>query len=343
MILTLLTHIAAVYPHLDNTDNSWITFNVQSFLQNFWPSTFDGLTYGAIYGLVALGYTLVYGVLNLINFAHSEVFIAGCYGVAFTLTALGFNASPPVISIWSVVGDILIALIVGMLASAATAFVLERVAYRPLRRRNAPRLAFLITAIGASFAIQYGIFLWRGANPEPAVTMFVPQPVFQVFGSIIDSQQITIVAAALILMIAVDTFIRKSRTGRGIRAVAQDPDTATLMGVSRERIIVTTFIIGGLLAGAAALFYVMKIPSGVIYNGGFVLGIQAFAAAVLGGIGNVRGALLGGLVLGVIGNYGADLLGDSQWTQVVAFVVLVLVLIIRPSGILGSSLGRSRA
>jgi branched-chain amino acid transport system permease protein len=282
-------------------------------------------------------------VLNLINFAHSEVFIAGCYGVAFTLTALGFNASPPVISIWSVIGDILIALVVGMLASAATAFVLERVAYRPLRRRNAPRLAFLITAIGASFAIQYAIFLWRGANPEPAVTMFVPQPVFQVFGSIIDSQQITIVAAALILMVAVDFFIRKSRTGRGIRAVAQDPDTATLMGVSRERIIVTTFIIGGLLAGAAALFYVMKIPSGVIYNGGFVLGIQAFAAAVLGGIGNVRGALLGGLVLGVIGNYGADLLGDSQWTQVVAFVVLVLVLIIRPSGILGSSLGRSRA
>jgi branched-chain amino acid transport system permease protein len=347
LILTFLTHIAVVYPHLshhlDNTDNSWITFNVQSFLQNFWPSTFDGLTYGAIYGLVALGYTLVYGVLNLINFAHSEVFIAGCYGVAFTLTALGFNASPPVISIWSVIGDILIALIVGMLASAATAFVLERVAYRPLRRRNAPRLAFLITAIGASFAIQYAIFLWRGANPEPAVTMFVPQPVWQIFGTIIDSQQITIVVAALILMIAVDLFIRKSRTGRGIRAVAQDPDTATLMGVSRERIIVTTFIIGGLLAGAAALFYVMKIPSGVIYNGGFVLGIQAFAAAVLGGIGNVRGALLGGLVLGVIGNYGSDLLGNSQWTQVVAFVVLVLVLIIRPSGILGSSLGRSRA
>ncbi|HEU0206852.1 MAG TPA: branched-chain amino acid ABC transporter permease [Pseudolysinimonas sp.] len=327
-------------PHLDD---SWITFNVPAFLQNFWPSTFDGLTYGAIYGLVALGYTLVYGVLNLINFAHSEVFIMGCYGIVFVLTGLGFGPNAPEISLWAVIGDLLLAVIVAMLASAGTAFVLERVAYRPLRRRNAPRLAFLITAIGASFSIQYGLFLWRGAQPEPAVTMFIPQPVFNVFGTIIDSQQLTIVIAAVILMIITDQFIRRSRTGRGIRAVAQDPDTATLMGVSRERIIAVTFIIGGLLAGAAALFYVMKIPSGVQYNGGFVLGIKAFAAAVLGGIGNVRGALLGGLIIGIIGNYGADLLGSSQWIDVVAFVVLVLVLIVRPEGILGGSLGRSKA
>lgn len=336
----LIAHLAVVHPHLDD---SWITFNVPAFLQNFWPSTFDGLTYGAIYGLVALGYTLVYGVLNLINFAHSEVFIMGCYGIVFVLTGLGFGPNPPVISIWAVIGDLLLAVVVGMLASAGTAFVIERIAYRPLRRRNAPRLAFLITAIGASFAIQYGLFLWRGAQPEPAVTMFIPQPIFEVFGTIIDSQQLTIVIAAVILMIITDQFIRRSRTGRGIRAVAQDPDTATLMGVSRERIIVTTFIIGGLLAGAAALFYVMKIPSGVQYNGGFVLGIKAFAAAVLGGIGNIRGALLGGLIIGMIGNYGSDLLGSSQWIDVVAFVVLVLVLIVRPSGILGSSLGRSKA
>jgi branched-chain amino acid transport system permease protein len=340
LIPTLIGHLTVLPPHLDD---SWITFNIQVFLQNFWPSTFDGLTYGAIFGLVALGYTLVYGVLNLINFAHSEVFIMGCYGIVFVLTALGFGPDAPVISVWAVIGDLLLAVIVGMIASAATAVIIERVAYRPLRRRNAPRLAFLITAIGASFAIQYGLFLWRGAQPEPAVTMFVPQPVFIVFGTVIDSQQLTIVIAAIILMIVTDQYIRRSRTGRGIRAVAQDPDTATLMGVSRERIILITFLIGGLLAGAAALFYVMKIPSGVQYNGGFVLGIKAFAAAVLGGIGNVRGALLGGLVIGVIGNYGADLLGSSQWIDVVAFVVLVLVLIVRPSGILGQSLGRSKA
>jgi branched-chain amino acid transport system permease protein len=151
------------------------------------------------------------------------------------------------------------------------------------------------------------------------------------------------VVAAVIMMVAADQFIRRSRIGRGIRAVAQDPDTATLMGVNKERIIVITFVIGGLLAGAAALFYVMKIPSGVFYTGGFILGIKAFAAAVLGGIGNVRGALLGGLLLGLIGNYGQILLGNSQWTDVVAFIVLVVVLIVKPTGILGTSLERSKA
>lgn len=335
MISTLLFQIPM--------DNSWITFDIPSLIQNFWSATFDGLTFGAIYGLVALGYTLVYGVLNLINFAHSEVFIVGCYGVVFTLTALGFGPSAPNLSVWSIIGDLLLALIAGMLAAGAIAFVLERVAYRPLRKRNAPRLVFLITAIGASFTMQNLIRLWRGANPEPAVIMFQPTPVFDVFGTIVDSQQILIVVAAVIMMIGVDQFIRRSRTGRGIRAVAQDPDTATLMGVNRERIIVTTFVIGGLLAGAAALFYVMKVPSGVLYTGGFVLGIKAFAAAVLGGIGNVRGALLGGLLLGLIGNYGQILLGNSQWTDVVAFVVLVLVLLVKPTGILGTSMGRARA
>jgi|SRR3954447_9310814 len=335
MLETLVLHPAL--------DSSWINFDVNALVQNFWSATFDGLTFGAVYGLIAVGYTLVYGVLNLINFAHSEVFIVGAYGVVVTLTTLGFGPSAPNLSPGAIIGDLLLALIVGMLASAVTAWLLERVAYRPLRKRNAPRLVFLITAIGASFAIQYTIFLIRGANAEPAVTMFIPQPIFDVFGTIVNSQQLIIVIASVILMIATDWFIRRTRTGRGIRAVAQDPDTATLMGVNKERIIQITFITGGILAGAAALFYVMLVPSGVIYNGGFILGVKAFAAAVLGGIGNVRGALLGGLLLGVIGNYGQILLGDSQWTDVVAFVVLVLVLLIKPSGILGTSLGRSRA
>ncbi|GAA2061939.1 MULTISPECIES: branched-chain amino acid ABC transporter permease [Leifsonia] len=335
MLETLLLHPAL--------DSSWINFDVNALVQNFWSATFDGLTFGAVYGLIAVGYTLVYGVLNLINFAHSEVFIVGAYGVVITLTSLGFGPSAPNLSPGAIIGDLILALLVGVVASAITAWVLERVAYRPLRRRNAPRLVFLITAIGASFTIQYLIFLIRGANAEPAVTMFIPQPIFDVFGTIVNSQQLIIVIASVILMVATDWFIRKTRTGRGIRAVAQDPDTATLMGVNKERIIQITFITGGILAGAAALFYVMLVPSGVIYNGGFVLGVKAFAAAVLGGIGNVRGALLGGLLLGVIGNYGQILLGDSQWTDVVAFVVLVLVLLVKPSGILGTSLGRSRA
>ncbi|MGN6203708.1 branched-chain amino acid ABC transporter permease [Humibacter sp.] len=342
MLATLLA-LPAALPASVHADSSWINFDVNSLVQNFWPATFDGLTFGAIYALVALGYTLVYGVLNLINFAHSEVFIMGCYGVVATLTTLGFGPNPPNLSIWAIIANLLLAMIVGMVFSVVTAFVIERVAYRPLRRRGASRLAFLITAIGASFSIQYIIFLVRGSNAEPAVTMFIPTPVFQVFGAIIDSQQLTIIIAAIVMMVATDQYIRRSRVGRGIRAVAQDPDTATLMGVNKDRIIVTTFVIGGILAGAAALFYVMKVPSGVIYNGGFVLGIKAFAAAVLGGIGNVRGALLGGLLIGVIGNYGQLLLGDSQWTDVVAFIVLVLVLLVRPSGLLGQSLGRSRA
>ncbi len=324
-------------------DNDWITFDIPSLAENFWSATFDGLTFGSIYALVALGYTLVYGVLNLINFAHSEVFIIGCYAVFFTLSGLGFGPNVPHLSLASIVLNLILALVIAMIASALTAFLVERIAYKPLRKRNAPRLVFLITAIGVSFAIQYTIYAIRGPSPEAAVTMFKPTPIFDVFGTIVDSQQLVIVIAAVIMMVATERFISKSRTGRGIRAVAQDPDTATLMGVNKERIIIITFVIGGILAGAAALFYVMKIPSGVQYNGGFVLGIKAFAAAVLGGIGNVRGALLGGLLLGLIGNYGQILLGNSQWTDVVAFMVLVLVLLVRPEGILGTSLGRSKA
>ncbi len=332
------TILAAAPPSSD-----WITLDFASLAQNFWSATFDGLTFGSIYALVALGYTLVYGVLNLINFAHSEVFILGCYGVWFTLSFLGFGPSAPNLGVGAIVVNLLLALIIGIIASALTAFLLERLAYKPLRKRNAPRLVFLITAIGASFTIQYLIFLWRGPVPEQALTMFKVKPIFEVFGTYIYNDQLLIVTAAIIMMVIIERFISKSRTGRGIRAVAQDPDTATLMGVNKEKIIITTFVIGGILAGAAALFYTMKIPSGVVYNGGFILGIKAFAAAVLGGIGNVRGALLGGLLLGLIGNYGQILLGNSQWTDVVAFLVLVLVLLFRPEGILGTSLGRSKA
>jgi len=320
----------------------WIKFDVGAFLSQFWSDTIDGLAYGAIYALVAMGYTMVYGVLQLINFAHSEVFIVGAYAVFFTLSALGFGTSAPNLGIAALVGDLVLAMLVAMLVSGLVAVLLERVAYRPLRRRNAPRLAFLITAIGASFAIQYAIFAWRGPNPEPAIIMFRPQPVFDIGGVIITSQQLVIFLAAIVLMIVTDQFVNRTRLGRGLRAVAQDPDTATLMGVNKERVIVLTFLIGGVLAGAAALFYMMRVPAGAQFNGGFILGIKAFAAAVLGGIGNIRGALLGGLLLGVIGNYGATLFGNGQWIDVVAFVVLVAILMVRPTGILGESLGRAR-
>jgi branched-chain amino acid transport system permease protein len=322
--------------------NSWINFNTTSFRELFWNNTFDGLAYGAIYSLIAMGYTLVYGVLRLINFAHSEVFISGAYAVFFTLSWLGFGGAAPDLSAIALVGDLLLAAVAAMLVSGIVAIILERVAYRPLRKRNAPPLVFLITAIGASFTIQYLIEWWRGANAESAVIMFRPQAVFTVFGTDIDDQQLTIVIAAVLLMVVVDMFINRTRFGRGIRAVAQDPDTATLMGVNKERVIMLTFLVGGLLAGAASLFYVMKVPSGVQYNGGFNLGIKAFAAAVLGGIGNIRGAMLGGLLIGLIGDYGQTLLGLSQWSDIIAFVALVVILMFRPTGILGESLGKAR-
>jgi branched-chain amino acid transport system permease protein len=327
------------------TDDSWINLDFTAFVQSFWSNTFSGLTYGAVYGLIALGYTLVYGVLNLINFAHSEVFISGVFAVVFTLSALGFNGDPPNLAWPALVGDLLLALLAGMIASAIVALLVERVAYRTLRRRNPPRLVYLITAIGVSFAIQYIYFVIPGigAQPLPSVILLPTVPVFDIFGGLVYNFEIVILVAAIVTMVVVDQFIRRSRTGRGIRAVAQDPDTATLMGVNRERIIVITFVIGGLVAGVGAIAWIMLVPQGAQYNGGFILGVKAFAAAVLGGIGNVRGALLGGLLIGLIGNYGQTLLGASEWSDVVAFVVLVVVLIVRPTGILGQSMGRSRA
>ncbi|MGW4488440.1 branched-chain amino acid ABC transporter permease [Amycolatopsis sp. NPDC004368] len=322
--------------------DSWITFDVGAFVENFWANTIDGLAYGSIYALVALGYTLVYGVLKLINFAHSEVFIYGAYAVWFTLFGLGFRpgatAQLPVIE---VIGFLLLALLAAMAVSGGTAVLLERVAYRPLRKRGAPKLVFLITAIGASFVLQQILFIWRGGNAEQGIRLLRNEPVFEIFGADVTNVTIITIVASVVLMLAVNAFVNRTKFGRGIRAVAQDPDTATLMGVNKERVITLTFLIGGLLAGAAALFYMMKIPQGASYQGGFILGIKAFTAAVLGGIGNLRGALLGGLLLGVAENYGQSLFG-GEWRDVVAFVLLVLILMVRPTGILGESLGKAR-
>ena len=325
------------------TGGAWINFDVGLLVDRFWANTINGLAYGSIYGLVALGYTLVYGVLQLINFAHSEVFVLGIFGVYFTFLALGFvPGQVPNLPTGAIIADLFLAGAVGMILAGGAAVALERVAYRPLRRRNAPRLAFLITAIGASFVIQQVIRIWRGSNPEGTIRLLQPTPLFRIFGAPVTQLQLIIIVASLLMFVAADTFVNRSRLGRGIRAVAQDPATATLMGVNRERVIVITFLVGGLLAGVAALFYLMTIPQGAVYNGGFLLGIKAFAAAVLGGIGNLRGALLGGLILGVAENYGQSLFG-GDWRDVVAFVLLVTVLMFKPTGILGESLARSRA
>jgi branched-chain amino acid transport system permease protein len=324
-----------------HTDN-WIQFDVHGLAEQFWNNTVDGLAQGGIYALIALGYTLVYGVLKLINFAHSEVFIVGAFATWLTYYALGFRAgTTPQLPVFELIGFLLVAGVVAMVASGAVAVLLERVAYKPLRDRNAPRLVFLITAIGASFAIQQTLKLIFGLNQQPQIRLVQPRAVFEIFGASVTNVYLILFVAAIVLWFVTDFFVNRTRLGRGIRAVAQDPDTATLMGVNKERVIIVTFLVGGLLAGAASLFYLMKIPQGAIYNGGFLLGIKAFTAAVLGGIGNLRGALVGGLLLGLVENYGQSLFG-GEWKDIVAFVVLVVVLMFRPTGILGESLGKAR-
>jgi branched-chain amino acid transport system permease protein len=330
-----------------------INFNVDNLLDGFWQFTIDGLAWGAIYALVAVGYTLVFGVLRLINFAHSEIFMLGMFGAYFCLDViLGFTPSGNAYNkgVALTVLYLGIAMLFAMLVSGSAAVGLEFVAYRPLRKRNARPLTFLITAIGMSFVLQEFVHFilphliegYGGSNAQQPIVLVQPKTQFTVFGAAVTNVTIVIVVAALLLALLTDMALNRTKFGRGIRAVAQDPTTATLMGVSRERIIMTTFLIGGLLAGAAALLYTLKVPQGIIYSGGFLLGIKAFSAAVLGGIGNLRGALLGGLLLGIMENYGQAVFG-TQWRDVVAFVLLVLVLLIRPTGILGESLGKARA
>jgi branched-chain amino acid transport system permease protein len=312
-----------------------------ALLRDFGELTVTGLAQGAIYALFALGYTLVYGVLRLINFAHSEVFMVGTIAAVLTWRAFGLDQNSAVPPAAEAAGYLLGALVVAMLAGGLTALVVERVAYRPLRRRNAPVLAFLITAIGASVVLSetVGVLTRRQVQPTPSL---VPSTtVIQIGSTRVTTLQIVLVTTALVMMAGLDLFVNRTRLGLGIRAVAQNPEVAALMGVNRDRVIRLVFLLGGLMAGVAALLYDLKIGNPK-YNVGFDLGIKAFAAAVLGGIGNLRGALLGGLLLGVAENYGAAVFG-SNYINAVAFVVLVSALMFRPTGLLGESLGKARA
>ncbi|WP_250030540.1 branched-chain amino acid ABC transporter permease [Paractinoplanes maris] len=310
-------------------------------INDFGPLTVSGLAQGAIIALFALGYTLVYGVLRLINFAHSEVFLMGTYACLFVWGLFGLDQNSAAPSVGLMLLYLVIGLVGAIIASGATALAVELVAYRPLRRRNAPPLAFLITAIGASLFISEltGVLTHRNQKGVPPVIQ--AKPLFTIGDTTVTNLQLLIIVLALVMMFLLDRFINGSRLGRGIRAVAQNPDSAALMGVNKSRVIGLVFLLGGLMAGVAAVMYNLKI--GVTrYDAGFLLGIDAFAAAVLGGIGNLRGALLGGLLLGVLQAYAAGLFG-SQWLHAASFVLLVVILLFRPTGLLGESLGRARA
>jgi branched-chain amino acid transport system permease protein len=327
---------------------------------NFLDFTVGGLVFGAIYALIALGYTMVYGVLQLINFAHSEVFMYGTFAVAWVFVLLHGTGDAS----WSLgraLPILLVALVAAMLMSAAIALLLERFAYRPLINKNAPKLIALISAIGASFALAEAMGLrdrfakWVGLDdnltnyvvPGKARDVYSnpvsiqPHGLFHIGGYEVTDVDLVVIVAALVMMFALDVYVKRTKFGRGIRAVAQDPESAALMGVNSTRVVQVTFLVGGLMAGAAATLYMMKIGS-TRQNAGFILGVKAFTAAVMGGIGNLRGALLGGLLLGVMENWGSAVFG-SEWKDVVAFVLLVLILLVRPSGLLGEALGKARA
>lgn len=290
---------------------------------------------------MSLGYTLVYGVLRLINFAHSEVFMIGTFGALFATQWLGIAPNKGAVHTGlGLVGVLAVCLVVSMAFSGGAAVILERVAYRPLRKRHATRLAALISAIGASLAMQEAFALWRGRDFEAFPRVLKKTSLATFNGADIRSDKVLILVSAIVMMVLLDRFVGLTKIGRGIRAVAQDPETASLMGVDIDRVVTITFLLGGIMAGGAGLLHIVYLEN-TKYDIGALLGIKAFAAAVLGGIGNLRGALLGGLLLGVMENYGAAFFG-TQWKDVVAFVLLVVVLLVRPTGLLGERLGRAR-
>jgi branched-chain amino acid transport system permease protein len=306
----------------------------------------NGLTLGSIYALIALGYTMVYGILRMINFAHGEVFIAGSFGGYFAAVAmrnLGLLNAGPVGTFLSLGFMILVA----MTVSVTVAVLVERIAYRPLR--NSPRLVPLIAAIGASFFLQYTMLGFFGARRYPyprAEMLYEVMTIGAVRVRIVD---ILVVVAAVAMMAILYTFVMRSRIGTAIRAVSEDKATSALMGINVDRSIVMTFAVGAAMAGAGGVLFGLLFQN-INYFSGFIPGLKAFTSAVFGGIGNIPGAMLGGLFIGQIESVGPNLFleglrvpATSQLKDVIAFTMLVLVLIFRPSGILGERLARQRA
>ncbi len=310
-----------------------------------WANFFvSGLSQGSLYALIALGYTLVYGVLFMINFAHGEFFMSGTLTatvfVALPLSASGYLDRNPIIGM-------LLIFVTAMSVSMGVALLTERVAYRPLRR--APRLVPLITAIGASFFWQYFFRGLYGSSLIPFPELQVLQGRFTILGVEILKTRAVVIVASLIMLVGLYFFVMRTKTGKSIRAVAEDKDVAALMGIDVDRTIAITFATGAAMAGAAGILYGLVFRQ-VVFSMGFVPGIKAFTAAVLGGIGSIPGAALGGLFLGIFEAIGPPLFleglgipGGHQLKDVIAFTMLVLVLIFRPQGIIGERLAEKKA
>ena len=294
-------------------------------MNEFIQHTINGLALGSIYALVALGYTMVFGVLQLINFAHGDIFMIGSFvGLYFIRYAVP-NIEPSL-------GSALLVIIVAMIGSAVLGVLIEKLAYRPLRR--APRINILITAIGVSLFLEYGGQLLFGASPQffPAI---LPRKMIDIGGDIVlDSNQITIFVVSFVLMQILQYLVFKTQFGRAMRAISHSLETANLIGINVNKVILVTFIIGSSLAGAAGVLYGVAYPK-IDPLLGLLPGLKAFIAAVLGGIGNITGAVIGAILLGLSETYVAGYL-SSTYRDALAFVILILVLLLRPAGLLGT-------
>ncbi len=292
-----------------------------------------GLTLGAVYALVALGYTLVYGILELINFAHGDVFMMGGMASATMIISVFHLSTHP--STVSLVFAVLTSLVVAMVGCGLLNATIERIAYRPLR--NAPRLAPLITAIGMSFFLEDVAIGWKGPSYVQTPAVLPHGNVFSIDGVTYTWEKLIVVLITLPVLLALTWLVQKTRQGKAMRATAQDREAAAMMGINVNRTISFTFLIAGALAGAGGLLYALYF-SEVRYDTGYTLGLIAFTAAVLGGIGNLSGAVLGALVIGFIQAFNEGLTWHSpgsDWTQSIVFSILILILVFRPAGLLG--------
>jgi branched-chain amino acid transport system permease protein len=309
----------------------WLGVNLIKTPSEFYGLFLIGLTNGAIYGLVALGYTLVYGILELINFAHGDVFMLGGMFVATMVTFFGL-ADESGLFLW---GMILLMLVIVMAFCAILNASIELIAYR--RLRHAPRLAPLITAIGVSFILQNVGLVWKGARPTSVDSILPRGEVFTIGGVAYTWDKLIVVLFTVPVLFLLMWLVQSTKQGKAMRATAQDRDASAMMGINVNRTISYTFVLAGSLAGSAALLYALYITN-IRYNEGFRLGLIAFTAAVVGGIGNLPGAVLGGILIAMVESFNNGLswaTPGSDWTQSIIFAILIIILVFRPEGLLG--------
>jgi len=315
--------------------------NFSVVTSEFWSLCLQGLALGLIYSLIALGYTMVYGVLRLINFANSEVFMIGTFAVLVVqVNLLHHDVTSQPIQGFALAKALILSLFGAMIVCALLAMLVELVAYRRLRLHGSSRLASLISAIGTSIFLSEGMRNLTQSRPQTTPRLLEKTSLGTLWGANLRIDTIITIIAAVLIFLALDQFVNRSRLGKAIRAVSMSEENSRLMGINLNKVITLTFAIGGLTTGAAAFFYA-TVYENTIFNVGFNLGIAAFTAAVLGGIGNIRGAFYGGIALGLLEQFASAILG-SQWKAVTVFVVLVLVLLVKPSGIFGEAVQQTR-